>query len=356
MPTRRIIPAGTLVRDTYTVDAHLASGNFSDVYRVRHRYMGMQAMKVLRDSRTEEQRVEGLLEAFRLARISHPSIVRVFDGNRLDPSLGGDPYVTMELVDGEVLGGLGQGSCDDMHRDLLDAAEQVAAALAHAHGLDPPILHRDVKPGNILTRRDRAGRFEAKLADFGLAIPIDPELGVAAAGGAVVYRSPESLDGFEVLASDVYSFGLSLYEAVTGVLPHRSSVRGSDGNDLLPRLRSARKEPIPPPSHFRHLLHPAVDAVILRCLTWEVRPRIQDGASLLEAVRAMRQAVERDPSPSEPIRLALAATHESDALARVVPEVLAALRSDPGRGPAYARLLSFLQAEARRRPEVNRHG
>ena len=79
MSEEKLIPPGSRIRDTYTVDSHIASGMFSDVYKVRHCYMGMQAMKVLRDARSVTDRAQGLLEAIQLASISHPAIVRVFD-------------------------------------------------------------------------------------------------------------------------------------------------------------------------------------------------------------------------------------------------------------------------------------
>ena len=324
---------------------------FSDVYKVRHRYMGMQAMKVLRDARSEADRARGLFEAFQLARISHPAIVRAFDGNRLEKKLGGHAYITMELVEGGTLQDLGATDSRNLQRDLLDAAEQLAAALAHAHGMTPAIVHRDIKPTNVLVTRTPAGRIEVRLADFGLAVPFDPEFGLVAAGGTIVYRAPESFDGFETQSSDVYSYGLTLYEAATGVFPFKPALRERSTAtiaDLVRSIREAHEEPVAAPSYFRHVLHPAVDALIMRCIARDAALRITDGGGLLNAVRAIRHAVENDPVPSESIRAAIRLAEDPAASQRALDALGAALREDPTRGPSYVPFLTFLRDEAHR--------
>ena len=87
--SRTRLATGTVVRDTYTIVEFLGSGRFADVYLVRHRYMGMQVMKLLVDGMSDADRTEGLSEAFLLSKISHPGIVRVFDANHIDTALGG---------------------------------------------------------------------------------------------------------------------------------------------------------------------------------------------------------------------------------------------------------------------------
>lgn len=351
MPEEAFIPPGSRIRDTYTVDSHIASGAFSDVYKVRHRYMGMQAMKVLRDARSESDRAQGLYEAFQLARISHPSIVRVFDGNRLEKKWGGHAYVTMELLEGGTLRDLAAFDSQQLQASLLDAAEQLASALAHSHGMTPAIVHRDIKPTNVLIERRSGGRVEVRLADFGLAVPIDPELGIATAAGAVIYRAPESFDGFETQASDVYSFGLTMYEAATGVFPFKPALRDlptTTVGDLLRAIKGAHGQLPVAPSYFRHVVHPAFDAIIMRCIAVDAAMRIPDGAALLPAVRAMKYAAESDPNPTEPIRAALQIAGNPAQSSAALASLGAALRTDSSRGPSYVQFLSFLRTEIRR--------
>ena len=346
------IPNGTVIRDTYTVDRYLGSGGFADVYRVRHLYMGMQAMKVLRDVRTEESRIQGLTEAFHLSRISHPSIIRVFDGNRLEEKYGGLPYLTMELVDGGTLDDALDEDSPDFIRDLIDVATQLADALSHAHSMTPPIVHRDIKPSNVLTSRLASGELTVRLADFGLASPIDPNIGFATAAGTVIYRSPESLDGFEVPASDVYSFGLTVYECASGLLPFKAAMREAKAeslSEIIKALRDAQIKRIEPPSYYRHTLHPAIDALVMRCLSHSVSHRIQDGNALRIAVEAMRRAVEGDPEPTSDVRKSLRISQDpsrsSDAL-RLLKKSIHQLT--PSQAVAYLPFVAFLNLENER--------
>lgn len=345
------IPPGSRIRDTYTVDSHIASGAFSDVYKVRHRYMGMQAMKVLRDARSESDRAKGLHEAFQLAKISHPAIVRVFDGNRLEQKWGGHAYVTMELLEGGTLRDLSECDSQQLQSSLLDSAEQLASALAHAHGMTPAIVHRDIKPTNVLIERKSAGRVNVRLADFGLAVPIDPELGLATAAGTVIYRAPESFDGFETQASDVYSFGLTMYEAATGVFPFKPALRDlptKSMGELVRAIQRAHGQVPVVPSYFRHAIHPAFDAVIMRCIASDAAIRIPDGCALHPAICAMRYAAEGDPNPTEPIRAALELAGDPRQTSVALASLGAALRADPARGSSYVQFLSFLRTELQR--------
>ena len=348
MNQAQLISPGTVIRETYTVDRHIASGGFSDVYRVRHRYMGMQAMKVMRDGKREEQRASGLIEAFRLSRISHPSIVRVYDGNCLEKSLGGLPYVTMELIEGGTLEDLWTVSGKKFIPNLLDACDQLADALEHAHGQTPSIIHRDIKPSNVLIVRDADGTSTVRLADFGLAVPIDESLGFAAGHGTLVYRSPESLAGFETPASDVYSWGLTIYEAATGVFPFKAQLREANPAStaqLIEALRKIQSQPIDLPSYFRQAIHPVIDVIIMRTLAVATEMRIADGASLRTATRAMREAVEGDPTPSAHVARALRHCRDPANTPAALDLVERSLRADPAPCGAYARFLTFLRNE-----------
>ena len=340
-------PYSTVIRDTYTVDSFLGKGNFADVYKVRHRFMGMQAMKVLRDIRTVQEREQGLYEAFQLSRFSHPAIVRVFDGNCLEKIHGGFPYVTMELVDGGTLGDISKSSGKNFVRDVLDAAVQLASAIGHAHNQLPTILHRDIKPSNVLITRGEGNSLQLRLADFGLAVPINAITGFAVAAGTLAYRSPESLDGFEIPASDVYAYGLTMYESMTGVFPFLSVLQSKQENlaQTIAALKEAQAAAIEPPSYYRHAVHPAIDAIVMRCLAFEYQARITNGQALEIAVNAMRKAVEGDPMPSQDVKNALVVARDCKHTQQAVEALSKALRANPQAGLAYMPMLSFLQSE-----------
>jgi serine/threonine-protein kinase len=221
-PVTNKIPDGARIRDTYTVDRHLGSGRFSDVYLVRHRYLGMQAMKVLVEDFEQEVGHEAFRESFLLSRITHPGVVRVYDANRTGLSGHDHPYITLEYVTGGTLAGLvDQNPLGLKSSTAFSIMLQVAQAVSHAHRQHPAIVHRDLKPANILL--EKGDPPVVRVADFGLAKAIDRLTDCVSAAGTLLYMSPESLRGFETTASDVYAMGLILYELLTGVLPFQAS-------------------------------------------------------------------------------------------------------------------------------------
>ena len=173
-----------------------------------------------------------------LGSVNHPNLVTLHDA-----SVSGDgtsAYLVMELVDGEDLGRL-LAERRISARDSIRVAAQIAGALAHIHRKG--IVHRDVKPANILVRRDDDGRVTAKLADLGIARLADATR-LTAAGtvvGTVAYLSPEQVSGGDVdSATDVYSLALVLIECLTGSTPFPGSAAESAA------ARTMRAPQLPP--------------------------------------------------------------------------------------------------------------
>ena len=303
MPRPRLAP-GTVVRDTYTVVELLGSGRFADAYLVRHRFMGMQVMKLLVDGLDDADRMEGLDEAFVLSRISHTGVIRVFDANHIDEDLGHHPYITMEYASGGTLGELLEESDGGLVLDAaLDLGWQMARALGHAHQLEGGLVHRDVKPGNILLETSSKDELEIRIGDFGLAARVDHLLKVVGAGGTILYMSPESLRGYETPASDVFSAGLVFYEMLAGTLPYPkhalSDVHGAP--NIQRRLAELQASQLPPPSYFDRAIPPDVDSVVSRALHLDANFRFQDGTEMAHAIAACRH-VQRDPRSKECLR------------------------------------------------------
>lgn len=284
----RLAP-GTVVRDTYTVVELLGSGRFADAYLVRHRYMGMQVMKLLVDGLSDADRAEGLEEAFLLSKISHPGIVRVFDANRIDAALGGHPYITMEYVSGGTLEEFLQEAPNGLALEVaLEFGRQIATALGHAHDLEGGVLHRDMKPGNILLDPLDGGDFAIRISDFGLACRVERFTQVAEAGGTLLYMSPESIRGYEIAASDVFSAGLILYEMLTGALPYPRRVvsEAKSTFELKRSLQTLHDEGLRPPSYFDKTIPVDVDSVVMRALHLNDLFRFKSGTSLAHAIEA----------------------------------------------------------------------
>lgn len=195
----------------YDLTALIARGGAADVYQATDTTLDRQvAVKVLREgAASEADRQRFIAEGRILAQLNHPGLVTL-----LDVGAEGDrPFLVMELVEGVSLAEqLKDGPLELERVSVL--GEQMATALAYAHGAG--VVHRDVKPGNILLGGD--GRF--RLSDFGIARLIGDASRQTGAGltvGTAAYLAPEQANGADVgPAADVYSLGLVLIEAITG--------------------------------------------------------------------------------------------------------------------------------------------
>ncbi len=200
--------AGTLIAERYEVVGRLAVGGMADVFAARDRRLQRDvAVKIGRGlGTTDRGRFD--TETRLLASLQHPHLVQVFDAGVHE----GDPYLVLQLAEGPTLGHLLCAGPLDEDR-LASLGGDVAGALAHVHGLG--IVHRDVKPANVLTAAD--GRW--LLGDFGIARLVD-DAGVTATGTAIgtpAYFAPEQVAGGSATpATDVYALGLVLLEAATG--------------------------------------------------------------------------------------------------------------------------------------------
>jgi serine/threonine-protein kinase len=207
---------GDVIAGRYDIDDVVGTGGMSTVYKARDRLLERTvALKVLHshyEHDTEHaQRFRN--EARAVAQLSHPNIVTVIDRGEAD----GHQFIVFEYVEGENLKQLLVGRGPLPVQRALELTLQVAGGLAfaHAHG----IVHRDVKPQNVLVAADGS----AKVTDFGIARSLDVELGITQTGtvlGTSSYLSPEQASGKPVTpATDVYSLGVVLFELLTGNVP-----------------------------------------------------------------------------------------------------------------------------------------
>jgi serine/threonine-protein kinase len=213
-----LLPRGAIV-DKFRIDGLLGKGGFAVVYRATHLLLGTRvAIKLLRPKVLERQpTLTSLLceEARFAACINHPNVVRILDvttGNALT-------YIVMEYIDGPSLAQRIARSGPLPPASLLGVGQQIAAGLCA--GLEQGLIHRDVKPANILLTKGG----DAKLVDFGLAhpsaMPELPRVRSRSLIGTAGYMSPEQADDPETVdfRADIYSLGVTLYEAATGAPP-----------------------------------------------------------------------------------------------------------------------------------------
>ena len=319
VPTAELVtnlPPGTVFAGC-RVEGIIGHGDMGVVYRAEELALQRSvALKLILPAHSEDARVR---ERFRreskvAAAIDHQNVIPIFDAGEEQ----GVMYIMMRLVDGVDLGAVIQSEGALAPARAARIVRQVGAALdaAHAHG----ILHRDVKPSNVmLARRDHA-----YLTDFGLAKP-ESSIDALTRHGTVVarvdYVAPEQLLGQDVDArADIYALGCVLFEALTGVEPFQRAVAEAG---LLARLEA----PPPSPSSVRADLPPAFDEVVARAMARDPAERYPSGGDLGEAALVAAGALRRARPLSMVATGDAAFAQEGVAAARVPVESAAAAAS-----------------------------
>ena len=222
---------------------------------------------------------EILSEAVILSRINHPNIVRVFDAGVVETTQGQRGFFTMEFVAGGTLEKFWRsyGISFVPVRDAVEIIRQVCSGLAVAHSESPPIVHRDIKPHNILVGYNAVG-LRIRVSDFGLARRVDALTLLASAEGTLAFKPPEFLQNVDSCASDVWAIGVTFYLLLTDRLPF--PIR--EVKDVLGG--SCWKHPLLPPSHFNPLVDRELDLIITQALSLEPEERYPDARAMLAAL------------------------------------------------------------------------
>ncbi|HEX6356279.1 PASTA domain-containing protein [Actinophytocola sp.] len=296
MDERGVGLIGALLEQRYRVDALLARGGMSSVYRgLDTRLDRRVAIKVMdarfADDRNFVDRFER--EARSAAKIHHPNVVAVHDQG-VDRSAGGDlVYLVMELVDGGTLRDVinERGALDVP--TTLAIMEPVLGALAAAHRAG--LVHRDVKPENVLVGHGGESGSVVKVGDFGLVRAVH-SAGTTSASvilGTVAYLSPEQVTtGAASAPGDVYSAGIVLFEMLTGAAPYT-------GDSAISVAYRHVNDDVPAPSTIVPGIPRELDDLVVRATRRDQEVRPQDGAAFLSEVQKLRMmlGVQRVPVP-----------------------------------------------------------
>ena len=264
-----------LLAGRYELIEKIGDGGMAVVYKARCRLLNrFVAVKILKPEFTKDLKI---IESFRresqaAASLAHPNIVNVFDVGRE----GNIHYIVMELIEGRVLSDVIQEDGPMDYRRALEIGRQIASALSLAH--KNHIIHRDVKPHNILITTDGT----AKITDFGIAKAMDAtavEGSSSTIMGSVHYFSPEQARGGYVdEKSDIYSLGIVLYEMVTGKVPF-------DGDNAVSVALMHINEEITPPSQLVEGLPVAVENIIMKATNKYSINRYASADEMLEAMK-----------------------------------------------------------------------
>jgi serine/threonine protein kinase len=265
----------TLAGGRYRVERMLGQGGMAAVYLAHDAELERPvAIKVLAEHLATDDafRQRFLREARMAAKLSHPNIVHVYDQGDED----GRPFIVMEYVEGVTLG-------DELREHgplpparVVDLALQICGGLEHAHASG--LVHRDVKPGNLLLREDGT----VKIADFGIARAAQATklTQIGSVLGTAAYLAPEQAAGEQVTAAaDIYSLGCVLFELLTGRTPYVF--------ETLPELVvKQREEPITPIRELRPEVPAELEAAVMHCLARNPEYRPASAADLAQELAA----------------------------------------------------------------------
>jgi len=280
----RLLQEGQKINNKWKVERFLGEGSFAEVYRVRHKIIGGQAMKVFKRIGMKLEEVEEILkEAILLAGINHPNIIRVFDADTTETSQGIYCFFTMEYVAGGTLEQFwkSHGNKFIPISTTVDLIKQVVTGLAVAHGNSPPIVHRDIKLQNILVGYDNHG-LRARVADFGLAKKFNP-LTMALTGlGTRIFKPPEVISNIKAdsPAGDIWAVGTCLYLLLTDRFPF------SDDFDFEDMDSTRFEQPLKAPSQLNVRVDENLDALVYQCLALNPKGRFQNALGLQKALEA----------------------------------------------------------------------
>lgn len=243
---------GTYLQDRYEILGWIGSGGMSVVYKAKcHTLDRLVAIKVLKEEFASDENFVSKfkMEAQAAARLSHPNIVNVYDV--VDE--GNLHYIVMELIEGITLKSYIEKKGFLENKEAIGIAIQVAQGIAAAH--EQHIIHRDIKPQNMIISRDG----NVKVADFGIARAVSSQTMNATAVGSVHYISPEQArGGYCDERSDIYSFGITMYEMVTGRVPF-------EGDNTVAVALAHLETPITPPSQLNPVVSSGLEQIILKC-------------------------------------------------------------------------------------------
>lgn len=293
MPEKQILEKGEVINNTYETSFFIGKGAFGEVYRVKHKLMGLQAMKIFKENYVAKSNLEDVIsEGKILIRLNHKNIVKVYEINTFNKNNREFYFMTMSFVSGESLSEL-------LKRKIYIEAPAATAimidvleGLSHAndHNL---IAHRDITPDNILLSYDEHKPMGI-LTDFGIAVLLDKLKKMPDAAGKFLYMAPESLSlGVTTQGSDVFSAGVVLYKMLTSQHPWEYDFDNYKNQktheEIAIMINSSRRLNPKKPSLCNETVSKELDEIILKSLEGNMENRYRSASEFLEDLKSLNE-------------------------------------------------------------------
>ncbi|NMA87445.1 MAG: Stk1 family PASTA domain-containing Ser/Thr kinase [Tissierellia bacterium] len=275
---------GTVLGSRYEINEKVGAGGMAHVYKARCRLLNRNvAIKILRDEYVND---EEFIKKFRresqaAASLSHPNIVNVYDVGMDEIDGNKIYYIVMEYINGKTLKEIIREKGKLSLEETLDFSIQIAEALEHAH--KNHIVHRDIKPHNIMITED--GR--VKVTDFGIARAATASTVTNTSNviGSVHYFSPEQArGGYTDEKSDIYSLGIVIYEMITGKVPY-------EGDSPISVALKHIQDDIVPPREIDNTIPIGLENIIMKCVQKSQSDRYKSASELLRDLRRLKYSL-----------------------------------------------------------------
>jgi len=282
-----ILSKGEVINSTYEVQFFIGEGGYGEVYRVKHKFLGLQVLKVFKEEYSKKTDITTLIkEAIILSNLSHNNIVRVFEANEFTKNEKVYYFISMAFVSGETVTQRLTRTLKFPFTEALNIQTDLLNGLSFLHAQSPTIIHQDISTDNLLLSYDD-NKMVAKLADFGLAQSIDPISIITISAGRYTYFAPECFWNTYFPSSDVFSAGLVFYKMITGVQPwyyNFDSVEPSNFEQVTNVILSARKDQPRKPSYYNADCSEHFDNIILKAISLNLENRFLNAIEFYSAL------------------------------------------------------------------------